>query len=108
MAGTFPAYTVGNKASYEEGLAAGKLMKAGATDEHEGGWVWRTREEAVSFLDSWNWEISFDGRPPVRMEVYGILLPNGWDQDVASHPTEDGIHRLLVDAEIVKLEKDHA
>lgn len=38
-------------------------------------------------------------------KVYGLWLPNGWEQDVTTEPAEDGVHHLLVDAQLFQLDK---
>jgi hypothetical protein len=105
------AYTVGATKSYDQSLAEEppeKCCKLGRHLEwdrpYEGGWIFRTREEAQAFLDSGRISEVSDLTPPERFSVYGILLPNGWDTDVSpeQHPS-DGVHRLLVDAPFVKL-----
>ena len=62
------AYTIGNRKGYDRDLlspdvVAGEraVRKMGRSEEegdpYEGGWIWRTREEAQAFIDST--ELSF-------------------------------------------------
>lgn len=98
------AYTIGNRKSYDLSFQRGEpLVKTGRRrDEfpaYEGGWVWRTREAAEAFIAA----------TPLGFEpkVYGLRLPNGWDQDVSQQPDRlDGVHRLLNDAPLFLLEEE--
>jgi len=93
------AYTVGLVSSYEAAIdelaAKGeKVKKTGRMpeDNYEGGWIWRTREEAQAFLGSepamWKVDREF--------KVYGVLLTGTWETDVSPEVYEDGVHRLWV------------
>ena len=116
------AYTVGNEASYDRGLAEdpgmkklGRQMLHGSL--YEGGWVWRSRAGAEAFLSGEDLchdpragyqrhgrgMISFAEGRPVQCAVYGLILPNGWDGDVSRFPYHDGVHRLLTDSVMVRL-----
>ena len=91
------AFTIGNHHSYDSALRRGDSpRKLGVRKDYEGGWVWRTEAEAQAFIDST--ELSFPAK------VYGLLLPSGWSEDVSVKPGEDGVHRLLNDAQLVSLE----
>lgn len=102
------AYTIGNQRGYDRDLTAPdvvagerKVSKLGQRlDEdppYPGGWVWRTQDEAQAFVD--NTELSFPAK------VYGVRLPESWAQDVSPEPDpEDGVRRLLHDAELLLLE----
>lgn len=68
------AYTIGHTKNYDRALAEGENSKLGQTIDYEGGWIWRTAEEAITFLreqllmeqPQWN---------PKDFSVYTILLP---------------------------------
>jgi hypothetical protein len=97
------AFTVGNAKNYDQALREDPLVeKTGVrvdTDPpYSGGWVWRTREEAETYIREHRVELKF------RPKVYGLILPVGWDLDVSRQPAPDGVHRLLHDARIVSLD----
>ena len=97
-----PAFTLGNKSSYDRDLAANQdNTKLGARPDdvppYEGGWVWRTAEDAQAFI------------PLARLilncepAVYTLELPADWETDVSLTPhPEDGVHRLLNAAAILR------
>lgn len=90
------AFTVGHTESYEQCFRTQpKVTKIGPrpADGYEGGYVFRTREAAQGFIDE-------NGHP---YSVYGLVLPTGWEVDVSAEPHADGVHRLLRDAEVVRL-----
>lgn len=95
------AYTLGNKKSYDEALRTdpqvkklGQILEDGAP--YEGGIVFRNQEEAAEYLSH---------HPEWPYEVYGLILPTGWDEDVRPTllPGEDH-HRLKNDALILILD----
>lgn len=94
------AYTIGNPKVYDKNLVKYcKFYKSGKNHgyddkSYEGGWVWKTIEEAKEFIRKET--LSFPA------EVYEINLPNGWEQDVSLFPGEDGVHNLLIDAQILR------
>lgn len=101
------AFTIGHTKSYNEALNNDPehAYKLGATKDYEGGWIWKTAEEAQNFIQSdafhkidWG-----DGRSrnPVNFSVYKVLLVNGW-KDVSSIPRENKIFNLLVDSRFIK------
>ena len=98
------AYTIGAKKAYDQALENGAI-KVGRHEGYEGGCVWPTLEEAESYLAKTGGMVQFnEDRPPVLCSVYGLILPNGWDEDVDSTNYErDGYHLLLSDAQLVKL-----
>src|SRR6266699_3650809 len=101
------AYTVGHTASYHEVITTEpNPTKIGCTSDYEGGWVWRSIEEAQTFLNSDAWfQVDWgDGklRDPKQFSAYGVVLPNGWEQDVI---VEDGMGHLLVDAKLFEVEQ---
>lgn len=74
-------YTVGLKEKYEPRIDQGTAMKAGPhNDAHgkyqNGGWVWRTADEARAFLDS----RSGGG----LREVYAVMAE--WELDTVTIP----------------------
>lgn len=101
------AFTVGDTKSYEEALGQPDAKKLGRRPEfdppYEGGWVFRTEEEARVFLDSGRISEVSDLAPSQRFSVYGLMLPHGWAEDVSPSPhPSDGVYRLLNDAPLVK------
>lgn len=100
------AYTVGYAKSYDEALARpteeNPNTKLGRRTDYGGGWVWRTPEEAATFLTTDGFARAFPGRDPKEFSVYRLELPAGWEIDVSSVPHPgDGVHRLLNDARIM-------
>jgi len=92
------AFTVGFTKSYDASLESQPAVyKTGLIEDegYPGGWVWRTREEAEAFLSACP---GFDG-----YSVYGLVLQNGWEEDVSKEPNDDGVHNLLHNARIFKL-----
>jgi hypothetical protein len=100
------AYTVGLVSSYEpsidEAAAKGETVhKTGRMpeDNYEGGWIWRTREEAQAKID--NPAITVNGKPDEWTQgkvfkVYGVLMEGTWETDVSPEVYADGVHRLWV------------
>ena len=105
------AYTVGATTSYDQSLAEEPPEKCKKLGRHlewdkpyEGGWAFRTRQEAQHFLDSGRISEVSDLTPPDRFSVYGLILANGWEVDVSTEPhPNDGVHRLHVDSPFVKM-----
>ena len=103
------AFTVGRRSSYDRdlvGMPFGTVKKLGAhvdTDgsTYDGGWVWKTIEEAGGFMFSGAFkENGWDSKD---FSVYGLILPTGWDTDVSREPhPSDGVHRLINDAYLIK------
>jgi len=92
------AYTVGNRISYDQALATRPFVtKFGPRPEdfYEGGWVWIDPEEARAYIETRSL--------PFEAKVYGLLLPNGWNEDVSKAPGPDGVHHLLNDAQVVQV-----
>jgi len=83
-------FTIGRKLAYGAALADPAVehpMKAGKSEDYEGGWVWRTPEGARKNC-------------PKGFVVYGVLAD--WKKD--TKPGEDGKHQVLIrDAEFVAL-----
>ena len=103
------AFTIGNKKGYDKALreTPDTVLKLGRQEGYEGGCCWRTRAEAEAYLDVRGRHVDF-GRGRVECEVYGLLLPHGWDQNVdIEHPDPEGFHRLLTDVPIVVKEYAH-
>lgn len=106
--GMIIAYTIGHTGSYNKLLTEGppeRCQKMGAHDDYEGGYIWKTEEEAHNFIYSQafldlDWG---DGllRPPKNFSVYKVELVNGW-QDVTPVPGKDGIYHLLVNSRFYK------
>lgn len=88
------AYTIGDMDSYEAALDTSEsVWKLGRTEDYGGGWVWRTAPEAQAFIST----VTFPAR------VYGLILPTGWDSDVGPVNPADGVHVLLVKAQVIRL-----
>jgi len=105
------AYTVGLASSYEAAIdelaAKGeKVQKMGRLpasegpdgEAYEGGWIWRTQEEAQAKLNEPEAEKYTLGR---EFRVYGVLLTGTWETDVSPEVYEDGVHRLWVSSKEV-------
>lgn len=101
------AHTIGHTTSYEQCLKSSpdRAYKMGQHEDYEGGWIWKTAEEAEIFINSpaflkVNWG---DGksRDPKDFSVFKVELVNGWD-DVSAIPGEDGVYNLLVDSKFSK------
>lgn len=98
------AYTVGSTSVYEEQLKRGEFKKLGRTGDYAGGWVWKDAEEAHAFLKSAAFRYEFNAlRSPEEFSVYLLELPGSWQECVSAEPDpSDGVHRLLVDARVVR------
>lgn len=101
------AFTIGNTQSYDQALSeeSGICKKLGKCHDYDGGWIWKTSEEAAAFIHSSdflkiNWGDDLP-RPPEKFSVYKVELVNDWD-DVSPIPGKDGIYNLLVDSRILK------
>lgn len=102
------AYTIGHTESYYNVLksAPNDAYKMGKREgTYDGGWIWKTAEEAKAFIDShvflkveWG-----DNKPRAAKDfsVFKVELINGWD-DVSPVPGEDGVYHLLVDSKFSK------
>ena len=95
------AYTIGAEKSYDRALTEDSpVSKLGVRPDDDppygGGWVWRTAEDARAFIASQKVPLWF------TPAVYELRLPTGWDVDVSKDVEEDGVHRLLNDAIIVR------
>lgn len=95
------AYTIGAEKSYDLALTEeNPVRKLGVRPYDEppygGGWVWRTAEDARAFIASQKVPLWF------IPAVYELLLPTKWSVDVSKDVAEDGVHRLLNDAIIVR------
>jgi len=106
---TTPAYTLGATRSYDQALAEEPTtMKIGFRPDspewpggYEGGWVWPTAEAARAYWDEHQGEI-LDTYTAKSFSVYEIQLPGSWESSVSAEPAPDGVHRLLVDARIIR------
>ena len=89
------AFTLGNPATYEVAIDKDPdLKKLGKNEDYDGGCVFRTKEDAAN--SSLAKEYGY--------HVYGLILPNGWNQDVdSSKEAEEGFSRLVNDARIVRI-----
>jgi len=81
-------YTVGHKKTYLDAMRqSGTILKMSKTADYEGGWVFRTQQEAEKFIA--------DGCFDKGYTVFGLRAD--WEKDT------DGDLYLLTDAEIVVL-----
>lgn len=100
------AYTIGNKHSYDASLATevgpAFTKKIGKRGDYEGGWCWRTYNEAKSYKDSHSSvDLGEDGMMPMEAcDIYRLRLPNGWNEDTFD---SGEFHRLKNDARIFAL-----
>lgn len=100
------AYTMGNKKSYDGafvGLANGKipsLKKLGRNENYSGGCCWPTYKEAAEYIAINLHEI------PYEPAIYGILLPNSWEEDTSDDTYEkEGFYSLLADSDLVMVNR---
>lgn len=90
------AYTIGHTKNYQKAFqSSSTVYKTGRQPDYEGGWIWKTKEEAQKFLI----QSEFNS-----MSVFGIQLPNDWNQDVSEQPGTDGVHHLLIDALLFQID----
>jgi hypothetical protein len=90
-------YTVGSKKAYlRDYLKHGRVMKTGRRRGYAGGCAFRTREDAQRHID----ELEYQGYK--NYQVFGLLAD--WDKDTVASASH-WWHDLLVDAEVVVLEK---
>ncbi len=97
------AFTIGFTASYDESIRTGvDDKKMGQREDYEGGWVWKTPCQALSWLYRPE-GLTIDGqkRDPNEFSIYSLALPRGWAEDVSEKPGPDGAHLLLHDAKLV-------
>lgn len=89
------AYTIGSTKSYDQALSEEpRVQKLGAYEDYEGGWVWKTTTEAHTFI--------VNTTLPFNASVYELQLPTSWEVDVSPTCADDGVHRLLHDALIIR------
>lgn len=93
------AYTLGAKTSYDEALRTEPVvtklgMRFEDNQSYEGGIVFQTREEAAEYLSR---------HPEWPYDIYGLVLPTGWDEDVRPILPGEDHRRLKNDASIVLL-----
>lgn len=82
-------YTIGHKESYERYFEEqGTPRKLGRTNNHSGGSVWKTKEEAQKACDI-----------NIGFAVYGVIAD--WDKDTV--PTLDPWNELLITSELCKI-----
>lgn len=97
-------FTIGSTKSYQEAFRHNLVVnKIGKSEDYEGGWIWKTKEDAYSFLNSpeflqINWG---DGqtRHPANFSIYKVLI-NDWNTDV--YKSEDNQFHLLVDGQLME------
>lgn len=102
------AFTIGHTKNYDKILTEylpEECRKLGAQDDYEGGWIWKTAEEAEAFIHSeaflkldWGDDIP---RPAEAFSVYKVELVNG-EQDISPIPGKGGIYHLLVNSRFYK------
>lgn len=109
-------YTIGNERNYLEAICqeGGPIEKMGKATMHEqrerwhqeawkphdypGGYAFKTAEDAQRRID--------EAYPDRGFAVFGLLAD--WEQDTYPNPNGGWWHNLLVDVEIVLLEKEAA
>ena len=95
-----PAYTVGLTTSYDRSLKEEPHpVKLGRRDDYPGGWVWKSPEEARTFLSTEAFRFTLPNRQPEEMSVYLLSLPSPWEE--CCTPYSEGVCRLLRDAPIL-------
>lgn len=103
------AFTIGHTKSYNKALAddSHNCFKTGRREDYEGGWIWKTAEEADDFIKSTEFmNVDWgDGNPrnPNDFSVFKVILVNGWEKDVSAIPGKDNIFHLLVDSKFMAL-----
>lgn len=102
------AYTLGSTKNYDEALKLDPTTKKlGKNEDYEGGWVWKSKEDAEIFLQSQNFlEIDWgDGkcRNPNDFSVYGLFI-NDWEIDTCNSENDNNYH-LLIDAQLFILDR---
>lgn len=89
-------YTIGRVTSYERALDEHKdVKKSGKSDDYEGGWVWKTYEEALTEAKK------HDIAGVSQYKVYGVKA--NWDTDTEHHGNNH-YNNLLVDSIIVRVD----
>lgn len=101
---TIDAYTIGYEPSYEKALRENpRVAKVGKQEGYGGGIVWKTANNAATFLVAPEWdEIDWgDGKPrdASKFRVYGLELQGDWNSD--TYEGRNGQRYLLRDAWIV-------
>jgi hypothetical protein len=101
------AYTMGHKNNYDQSLKEEpEVTKIGRTNDlngeyYPGGCCWETYKEAKTYIEKHSPNI------PYEPDIYGILLPNNWEQDTSNDTYEaEGFCSLLVDSKVVFVDKD--
>lgn len=100
------AYTIGNKKGYDSYLKTHsnpeKIGRCYLEDEYySGGCCWPNYSETREYIEKNKSEI------PYEANVYGILLPNSWEQDTDDDTYEEkGYYSLLVDSKLVFVDED--
>lgn len=103
------AYTIGAERAYDEALldVVEPPKKLGKRDGYDGGWVWRAAAAARAFIGSPQFNVAFGDRDHVPLSaVYELELPATWEASVSVRPSADGVHRLVLDAKIVRKVND--
>lgn len=99
------AYTIGNKKSYDSYLKTNKKpQKLGRCqiegEYYAGGWCWPTYNEAHEYMKKNKSNMSFEPG------IYGILLPNSWEQDTSNDTYDEGRYSLLIDSKLVFVDEN--
>jgi hypothetical protein len=69
---TKTAYTIGRTTVYERGI-----YTPGGVKKAEGGWVWKTIQQAQYFIDNQMQQMEPSWKPE-DFSVYELCLPNNW------------------------------
>ncbi len=80
------AWTVGNPNVYDKALSESVIHKA------PGGWIWRTEEEALLFLDKCNSFWTFNGKK-VPLVTYPLEINSNFEI-IADEKDKNGVHIL--------------
>lgn len=107
MSKSIIAFTIGHTSSYDQALLDDpeNSNKIGIRDDYDGGWIWKSSQEAQSFINSKEFlNIDWgDGkiRDPEEFSVYKVILVNDC-KDISPIVGKDNIYHLLIDSKFYK------
>lgn len=96
------AFTIGRTKSYDEALA----KDPDDVWKGEGGWIFKTQEDAEGFLKRNQGKVFDDGGFTLdeTFSIYGLELTDAWEDYVGDDPPNpERAYRLIRTAQIVKL-----
>lgn len=76
MVKPYTAWTVGNPNVYDRALARGPIKK------QIGGWVWRSLEECVAWLDERGWHYKWPDSDSVPLHPYRLCMEAPWEESI--------------------------